>query len=254
MNDIDAVELAALRERAYGPAAAGLSGEEVRRLQGLETASRSIGRRGGIDAPGSAAPGSAASGSAASGSASPPATTTDSAVVTSEPEPRTGLSGAAKLLLVVAAALIPVAAVTGFLAASAIVASPVAPTPTALVMADDVDLALREQQRTEVLAFQDWDGGDVTFWGAVEDVSVWWGTADGTTCVVVTLDRGGSVPICADTAAARAQGIREEVEFFHVDSEVPGAEGLIDVTDVPSTRVVFAGNPYTGPFILLRDD
>lgn len=268
MNDADAAELAALRERAYGSGAGGLSGDEARRLHELEEQRRSIGCSDAdavvgaspdtalATAPSSGIPGapSTAPRSDALSSAGNPATTTGSAVVTNEPEPRTGLSGAAKLLLVIAAALVPVAAVAGFLTASAIVASPVTSTPAALVRAEDVDLALREQQRAEVLAFQDWDGGDVTFWGAVDDVSLWWGTADGTTCVVVTLERGGSVPICADSAAVRAQGIREEAEFFHVESDVPGAEGLIDVTDVPSTRVVFAGNPYTGQFILLRDE
>jgi len=275
MDDVEAAELAALRERAYGSGNQGMSEADGRRLHELEAHSRALARAtaeavavrdGGRNGSANEQPGAVAP--AAVGSASTPAATSaedggpaspDSAAVgapagAAGPEPRPALSAAAKLLLVIAAALVPVAAITGFLAASAFAEAPADPTATPLVMAEDVDLALRERQRTEVLAFQDWDGGDVTFWGAVDDVSLWWGTADGATCVVVTLDDGGSVPICADTAAARERGIREELELFHVESTAPEAEGLIDVTDVPSTRVVFVGNPYTGQFILLRDD
>ncbi|CAI9388592.1 hypothetical protein [Microbacterium sp. T2.11-28] len=258
MDDVDKDELAALRERAYGSGAEGLSDAEAGRLRALEERSRSSALGGPRRVESVASPGGAAATSVA-----PPVPVDEAhtshagpdsvqAAPLMAPESGAAVSGTAKLLFVVAAALIPVAAVGGFLAASAFGEAPAAVTPTALAMADDVDVELREQQRAQVTEFQEWDD-DVTFWGAVEDLSLWWGTADGTTCVVVVLDAGGAVPICADSDAARAQGIREEVEFFHVESDVPGAEGLIDVTDVPSTRVVFAGNPYTGQFILLRD-
>lgn len=266
MNHLERAELAALRERAYGSGAHALNAADGRRLQELEERTRVL-ARGSAAATSRAGTESGHPGTASSdGAGRPPSDTADSTATGAAPtdadtsgiasgtDPRTGFSGTARLLLVIAAALIPVAAITGFLTASAFAEPPADPTPNALVMAEDVDLALRERQRTEVLAFQDWDGGDVTFWGAVDDVSLWWGTADGTTCVVVAVDGGGSVPICADTAAAKAQGIREELEFFHVESDAPEAEGLVDVTDVPSTRVVVAGNPYTGQFILLRED
>lgn len=228
MTDQDATELARLRARAYGAGGVPLTTAEMKRLRVLEHSLRPRDEHR-ADERG----------------------TPDEAPESETPvRPSRGWERVAFIAL---AALLPIAAFGGFLAASLVGGGPPAPAVagTPLLASGDASSSY-EDRRAVVLRSQEWDAGRVELLAGAQGISVWWGTQGENTCVAVDVAQEGTGVACAETDRVRSQGIRIQSEFFHVTEGESAAPGVIDVTDSIAQRTTFIGNPYTGQFLVVR--
>ena len=228
MTDEDAAELARLRARAYGAAGAPLTTAEMKRLRKLEQSLRPSGER-----------------------PAEPRGSADESMPT-ETATRSSSRGWERVALIVAALLVPVAALGGFLAAGVVGAPPAPAVAGGPLLAPGDASSSYEDRRAVVLRSQEWDAGRVELLAGARGISVWWGTHGDDTCVAVDVAQEGTGVACAETEQVRRQGIRVESEFFHVTEGESVAPGVIDVTDSIAERTTFIGNPYTGQFLVLR--
>ncbi len=231
MTDEDVAELARLRARAYGAGGVPLTAAEMKRLHALEQSLRP--RDGqGVNAPETLDPPDGPSGSP----------------IVARPS-----SGWERVAFIAAAALLPIAAFGGFLAAGVVGGAPQAPAVAGEPLLAHGDAASSyADRRAVVLRSHEWDDGRVELLAGARGISIWWGTQGEDTCVAVDVAQEGTGVACAETDRVRSHGIRVESDFFHVTEGESAAPGVIDVTDGIAQRTTFIGNPYTGQFLVLR--
>ncbi len=159
--------------------------------------------------------------------------------------------GPRKAALIGLAVVVPLAAVAGFVA-GALLAALGEREPAASLFHTAASAADHEEARARALDVQAWDHDRVELLGAVDDVTVWWGTVDDQTCVVVVAEPFRRLAGCDDTESVRTDGLRFHGEFFHVPQAEGGSDTVGEAEGV-STNVTFVGNPYAGQFMVLRD-
>lgn len=246
MSHEETHELAALRWRAYGPAAQPLSEDEIVRLRELEgqvVSTQEAAHDEHVASADSAADADVReTGNTTDGAASTGADAGDSVPAAS----RSARSSLAIVALVVVAALVPISGLAGYLLAPKGALEKSAPS-VPLLSAGDYE-SMWEDRRAGVQGMRDWDT-PVALLGASGAAAVWWGVEGAQTCVVVEADIGFPFQACDATDVVRAQGL--EVAGTRVLIE--NAEEIIaGSTDLKTTEaaLVFVGNPYTGRYLI----
>lgn len=258
-DNADAGELADLRARAYGPAASGLTAAEQTRLAELERAARpprspQPGPVAAVSESEQAVPAPAARPSQVAGAhaAGAPAT----AKIVDAPDPlaapeviRLRPSRGYLVALVAAAALVPVAAIGGFIGGGWMAGlGGSAPEPTMLGRHGTQEV---EASLGRIRGGQAWDRGRPELLGGTADALVWWGTVDdgAQTCVVLDVTDVGAMPVCGPTEGVRETGLGGVLTaMVRPDPEdLPAGDGATPI-EVDHLEIVFTVNPYAGSF------
>ncbi|MGV9192924.1 hypothetical protein ACQ143_01055 [Microbacterium sp. MC2] len=244
-DSVDGDELAALRARAYGRAAQGLTPAEQDRLEELERARRAPGDMPPVAGPATAPADRREDAAGPAPAASEPASGPPEVI-------RLRPSRAYLVALVTAAAFVPVAAIGGFLAGAWFADLDVGTAgPTLAGQSDaEVDASLER-----VRAGQAWDERAPALLGGTADALVWWGTvADGAqTCIVLDLTDIGPMPVCGPTSVVRTSGLSGRLTVL--PPAAGDGDGSPTATAAPPVTITYAVNPYTGAFdVTTRDE
>lgn len=247
MTEEDADELRTLRTRAYGAGGTPLTPAEADRLRALESVAAPRPRVHLADEPGPR-------GDRPAGSSAGAPVPEDGAPPAAAPDTVARGRRAPVLAVVVLAALIPLAAVGGYLGAG------VLRDPGQDVAADAPLLgrgdteATYEDRRDVVLRSVEVDGDRVRLLAAVDGTTVWWGIRGDETCLAVDVRQGGTAYGCEETAKVREDGMSLTLQFVRVPQAEQATTEVLDVTDDIVSAVSFVGNPYTGRFVVHRAD
>ena len=252
-------ELADLRARAYAPDAAGLTAQELARLEELETARRAAAVPTAPPVPPAPpAPPASAAPPVLPAPRAPTVTVIETAPAepAAQPEPNPATARAVErarrplLLAVIAlAAAIPLVGIGGFFAGALVAgptggASPAARSePITVGSFTDAEMQASHDEALEAL---EWDDDSVELLGGAGQHLVWWGTTDGgdMTCIVVDGTFLDGANVCDATDTARTSGMGLGGEFLLAEGADSLAEGSSDVT--PMVVVSIRAYPYAG--------